>query len=190
MVANFRISPFPGPAWSSQHHKAPQRRVLDQIDGHHQRGWDPSDPQREIGPEVSRFRAPPGLTGAPENFVCQVRELFSRKGIPLSADASPYLKALEEAFQREETIRTHAHRARRNIEHLAQNFNKIGRSYVKQLEQLRRIQSNLESQSRRLDRQRRSPRRAAEMEMRDDRRLMIGKVSDEMPMVPGPEEEQ
>ena len=130
------------------------------------------------------------LTGAPESFVGQVRELFSKKGIPLSADASPYLKALEEAFQREEMIRTHAHRARRNIEHLAQNFTKIGRSYVKQLEQLRRIQSNLEQQHKRLGGRRRLGRRSNEAEMGNQRRLMVGKVSDELPMVPGPEEEQ
>ena len=50
------------------------------------------------------------LTGAPESFVLQVRELFSRKGIPLEADAAPYVEALEEAFVREERIRASSRR--------------------------------------------------------------------------------
>ena len=45
------------------------------------------------------------LTGAPESFVEQVRDLFTRKGISLDDDSSPYVRALEEAFIREESIR-------------------------------------------------------------------------------------
>ena len=52
------------------------------------------------------------LTGAPRSFVLQVKDLFGRKGISLETDASPYLAALEEAFRREESIRTSARRAR------------------------------------------------------------------------------
>jgi hypothetical protein len=45
------------------------------------------------------------LTGAPRSFVDQVRDLFTRKGISLDEDSTPYLAALEEAFIREESIR-------------------------------------------------------------------------------------
>jgi len=45
------------------------------------------------------------LTGAPQSFVDQVRDLFTRKGISLDEDSTPYLGALEEAFIREESIR-------------------------------------------------------------------------------------
>ena len=70
------------------------------------------------------------LTCAPQSFVIQVKELFSRKGIPLEADAEPYIAALEEAFRREESIRTSARHARRNIASLHENFSRIGKSYV------------------------------------------------------------
>ena len=119
------------------------------------------------------------LTGAPATFVCQVKDLFSRKGISLDADASPYLRALEEAFKREESIRTSAHRARRNIARLAENFNRIGRGYVRQLEELRRIQHGL-----------RGRKGAASAPREPRRRIMMPRVSDGLLMVPGPEEEQ
>jgi hypothetical protein len=132
------------------------------------------------------------LTGAPQTFVCQVKDLFSKKGIPLTSDASPYLKALEEAFKREETIRTSAQRARRNIERLADNFTKIGKSYVRQLEQLQKIKANLRAQgsSPRQPKQRLSelpPRGGIET---GSRQFMTPQVTDELPLVPGPEEEQ
>jgi len=125
------------------------------------------------------------LTGAPRSFVCQVKDLFSRKGISLESDASPYLRALEEAFKREEAIRTSAHRARRNIARLAENFNRIGRGYVRQLEQLRRIQSGLQESSAEGSRERAASRGAAK-----GRRFMMPQVSDHVLMVPGPEDEQ
>ena len=126
------------------------------------------------------------LTGAPASFVCQVKDLFSRKGIPLDADASPYVRALEEAFKREESIRTNAHRARRNIAKLAANFNKIGRGYVRQLEELRRIQSGLRgSRTARKPGERGGAARATRRP-----RFMMPRVNDGLLMVPGPEEEQ
>jgi len=125
------------------------------------------------------------LTGAPRSFVCQVKDLFSRKGIPLESDASPYLRALEEAFKREETIRTNAHRARRNLARLADNFNRIGRNYVRQLEQLRRMQSDLQARGRESAKQAAVPPPAGRR-----RAFMVPRVSDRLLMVPGPEEEQ
>jgi len=125
------------------------------------------------------------LTGAPRSFVCQVKDLFSRKGISLESDASPYLRALEEAFKREEAIRTSAHRARRNIARLAENFNRIGRTYVRQLEELRKIQSGLQGRAADLP-----PRQASSRGAAKRRSFMVPQVSDHLLMVPGPEEDQ
>lgn len=125
------------------------------------------------------------LTGAPRSFVCQVKDLFSRKGISLESDASPYLRALEEAFKREEAIRTNAHRARANLARLADNFNRIGRSYVHQLEQLRKIQSELQGRSREVPHSGAAARSAGQR-----RAFMVPQVSDHLLMVPGPEDEQ
>jgi hypothetical protein len=132
------------------------------------------------------------LTGAPESFVLQVRELFSKKGIPLDSDASPYLRALEEAFKREENIRANARRARRSISKLADNFDKIGKSYVRQLEHLKRIQSSLQEQELRAapkkPSRKSSRRRAAGTDLQ--RPFVIRQENDHLPMVPGPEEDQ
>ena len=132
------------------------------------------------------------LTGAPQSFVCQVRDLFSRKGIPLSSDASPYLRALEEAFKREETIRTNAQRARRHIERLADNFSKIGKNYVRQLEQLHKIRSSLRDQATRLRRPSKRLSGVSQHGLPESgaRQFMTPQVNDELPLVPGPEEEQ
>ena len=61
------------------------------------------------------------LTGAPDSFVEQVQDLFTRKGISLDDDSSPYLRALEEAFIREESIRVGtlaARAASADVEHV------------------------------------------------------------------------
>ena len=128
------------------------------------------------------------LTGAPQTFVLQVKELFSRKGIPLDSDAGPYLKALEEAFKREESIRCTTERARDNIRRLQNNFNRIGEAYVKQLAELKKL---------------RGGKRAGAGKKRiagaDDAVTIPGgshpsfvtpPQTDKLPMVPGPEEEQ
>jgi len=124
------------------------------------------------------------LTGAPRTFVLQVKELFSRKGISLQTDAAPYLRALEEAFRREETIRANAERARENITTLAQNFNRIGRSYVRQLEHLKKLRSGLApgAETRSKNRRSRVPRSSHEFMMKQEH--------DHLPMVPGPDETQ
>ncbi len=48
------------------------------------------------------------LTGASETFVGEVRALFKRRGISLDAEVAPFLTALEDAFLREERMRTQA----------------------------------------------------------------------------------
>ena len=71
------------------------------------------------------------LTGAPDLFVRQVRDLFERKGISLDDDVAPYASALEEAFVREEQIRAHAARARENLTRIRSEFARIGRGYAR-----------------------------------------------------------
>lgn len=130
------------------------------------------------------------LTGAPTSFVDQVRELFTKKGISLAEDSSPYVKALEEAFIREESIRTSAEQTRVNVARSSSDFKKIGRAYVQQLERLRRVQAGLRDK-------RRSDRSAApesttvsiDSEI-SSRGLVTRQQREDLPMVPGPEEIQ
>lgn len=132
------------------------------------------------------------LTGATDSFVCQVKALFTRKGIPLEADSSPYVKALEEAFRREESIRANSQRARESISALHQNFSKVGQAYVKQVEQLKKIQSNLREQTQKLRRDRR-PGKPAPQSVRikgDHRTYVTRQQRDGYPMVPGPKDVQ
>jgi hypothetical protein len=132
------------------------------------------------------------LTGAPRSFVLQVKDLFSRKGISLDADASPYLAALEEAFRREESIRAGARRARSNIARTHESFSKIGRNYVRQFERMKKMQSNLRGRTKRA-RDRRAGRGAGGAQISipgDHRSIVTRQESDDLPMVPGPKEEQ
>lgn len=130
------------------------------------------------------------LTGAPDSFVDQVRELFARKGISLAEEATPYVKALEEAFVREESIRASTQRARQSTARLRTDFERIGKSYVEQIERLRRAQSGLHAK--------RSERRGTRPQVRSEslgptvtgRNVVTRQQTEEMPMVPGPEELQ
>ena len=130
------------------------------------------------------------LTGAPQSFVMQVKELFSRKGISLDSDAGPYLKALEQAFKREENIRCTTERARDNIKRLQSNFNRIGEAYVKQLAELKKMRSGMSASS--------SARRKGSADSRDEvsipggnhRSFVTPPQTDKFPMVPGPKEKQ
>ena len=131
------------------------------------------------------------LTGAPQSFVMQVKELFSRKGIALKSDATPYIKALEEAFRREASIRTTAEHARSNIRKLQDNFNKIGEAYVKQLAELRRLRGDSGGGAARKSKQGSSEKRDdIAIPGGDHRSFVAPRQTDKFPMVPGPEEEQ
>ena len=125
------------------------------------------------------------LTNAPSSFVGQVRELFSRKGISLDDDATPYLKALEEAFRREEVIRTNARRAERERKKVNASVQRIGNEYAKQI--------------RRLKQTRRSLRKAAEGARSNSvqvaipgnhRTFVTPPQREDIPMVPGPDDLQ
>jgi hypothetical protein len=132
------------------------------------------------------------LTGAPGSFVEQVRALFTSKGIPLHTDAEPFLTALEEAFRREENIRASSVRAKEQMAKLRDNFRKVGQAYVDQLSQLRRLQSSLQQQSRRL--QKKSPRkkqRSTQIGVTGNHRSLVTRTErEQLPMVPGPKEPQ
>jgi len=124
------------------------------------------------------------LTGAPQTFVMQVKELFSRKGIRLDADASPYLKALEEAFRREESIRCTTERARDNIRKLQNNFNKIGKAYVRQLAELKKMRHVKSDGTSSIDSGNET------IPGGDHRSVVTRSQRDEYPMVPGPKDPQ
>jgi hypothetical protein len=125
------------------------------------------------------------LTSAPQSFVIQVKDLFSRKGISLESDAKPYIAALEEAFRREENIRSSARHARQDIACLHESFNKIGRRYVRQLEQKRRGGNRVREQ-----RKRRSAAGGQIAIPGDHRSIVTRQQRDDLPMVPGPKEKQ
>ncbi len=130
------------------------------------------------------------LTGAPESFVMQVKKLFSRKGISLDCDAGPYLKALEEAFKREENIRGTTERARENIKRLQYNFNRIGEAYVKQLAELKKLRNGVTTRFG--ARQKGSANSCDEIAIPggNHRSFVTPPQTDKFPMVPGPKEKQ
>ena len=130
------------------------------------------------------------LTDVPTSFVDQVRKLFTRKGISLGEDSGPYLRALEEAFIREESIRATAQHARTNVMRGGTDFKKVGQAYVNQLERLRRVQAGLR-EKRKVSRET-SP-ESTTISIDPDisgRSLVTGQQREDMPMVPGPDDLQ
>jgi hypothetical protein len=130
------------------------------------------------------------LTGAPTSFVDQVRELFTRKGISLEDDSSPYVRALEEAFIREEAIRASARQTRPGLASVGTDFKNVGKAYMQQIERLRRVQSGLRAKrtgSRRTDPELTTISFDPET---SGRGLVTRQQHEDMPMVPGPEELQ
>jgi hypothetical protein len=132
------------------------------------------------------------LTGAPVSFVDQVKQLFERKGISLHDDASPYLDALEEAFRREESIRSTTLRARQSVVRMQDNFQRIGKAYVEQLSQLKRLRSSLHDESKKLRRDKPGrERRSMKITIEGDHRTFVTRPETEhLPLVPGPKELQ
>jgi hypothetical protein len=133
------------------------------------------------------------LTGAPEPFVCQVKSLFENKGISLDEDATPYLKALEDAFRREESIRANAERARQNVARLRSTFDKLGAAYADKLSRLDRGRETLREAGRKLGD--RLARKASQSTTRvvvpeGHRSYVMRHQRDTLPLVPGPEEPQ
>lgn len=128
------------------------------------------------------------LTGAPETFVGQVKQLFTMKGISLEEDASPYLKALDDAFRREEQIRARASSVQNNLSNIRDRFDQIGKNYVRQLEQLRGAQSSVRDRNRPAGAR---TSRVSEVTVVGDHRSLVTRPQfDSLPMVPGPKERQ
>ncbi len=133
------------------------------------------------------------LTGAPLVFIDQVRSLFASKGISLESEAQPFVQALEQAFRREENIRASSHAANHHLSRIRENFRKVGKAYVEQLSQFRRMQSSLQKQSRKL---RGKPTKNSSLARTrvtisgDHRTFVTRPVREQLPMVPGPKEMQ
>jgi hypothetical protein len=132
------------------------------------------------------------LTGAPASFVDQVRSLFVGKGISLDSEAKPFLGALDEAFRREENVRTSNVKATSKLSRLQQNFKRFGKSYTSEIKQLKQAQNQLREKTRRM-RKEAGPGSGNTMHVtiKGDHRTFVTKpVREELPMVPGPEEPQ
>ncbi len=90
---------------------------------------------------------------------------------------------MEEAFRREESIRCTTERARDNIKRLQTNFNRIGEAYVKQLAELKKLRGSS-----------RKKKAGSSDEVQipggDHRSFVTRPQTDNLPMVPGPKEEQ
>jgi len=125
------------------------------------------------------------LTGAPDRFIKQVKDLFERKGISLLTDSEPYLNALEHAFRREHSIRMDTKRARESLRQTEKNFAKIGEMYVQHARKLRRLDGSSPPKSRT-----RTERTRSVTIKGDHRTFVTPRQRDDYPMVPGPEEIQ
>ncbi len=90
------------------------------------------------------------LTEAPAAFVEQVRALFMSKAISLDEDATPYRAALEEAFRREEAIRTHARQIRKDLASIEDRLGKLGEGCRDRVAQLRRARDSMQESVKRL----------------------------------------
>ena len=133
------------------------------------------------------------LTGAPPAFVDQVKALFTTKGISFDEDATPYLKALEDAFRREETIRANAHSARQNVDRLREKFSKLGTAYALKLSRIRPGGKQIQSSTHRMREKlfKSDETGITRVVVPDGHRAhVMPPQKDTLPMVPGPKEPQ
>ena len=132
---------------------------------------------KSIGDQIDSLAT---ITGAPESFVDQVRELFTRKGISLEDDCAPYLRALEEAFIREESIRAGASTARQAFIDPAPAVDARGLGRARRGRSARRARRVEPSYA------------VAQRTLRDGAgpMLVTRQQHEEMPLVPGPDELQ
>jgi len=122
------------------------------------------------------------LTGASASFISQVKELFVRKGISLHSEAAPYVRALEEAFRREERIRINSWKARQNVSQLNRHFSKLGEAYVRKVEGRTKEKRSASGST---------GRKPRAVSIPGDHRTYITKTQHEDgPIVPGPSEIQ
>jgi hypothetical protein len=90
------------------------------------------------------------LTGAPSAFVEQVRALFTTKAISLDEAVEPFLPALEEAFHREQTIRSSSTETGRRVARIQENCGHARELCRDQADQHRRARAHLQSSARRI----------------------------------------
>lgn len=128
------------------------------------------------------------LTGASEAFIDQVKSLFLKKGIALDSEAEPYIRALEEAFRREESIRASSQRARENLSQINERFSKMGRNYVRNVRRMKQVQEDLHDRTRKLQKGSGKAKTTHTVTIQGDHRSFITRPErEELPMVPGPD---
>ncbi|MBZ5637457.1 MAG: hypothetical protein LAO51_01730 [Acidobacteriia bacterium] len=127
------------------------------------------------------------LTGAPLAFVEQVRALFTSKAISLDEAADPFLSALEEAFRREEMIRTSSAEARRSLTRMQEGLGRARDLYREPADQLRQAKTHLENSARRI---RESGERLEAAAYALGVRRGVRRETDAAPIVPGPKDLQ
>jgi len=123
-------------------------------------------------------------TGAPSSYVDKVRALFVRKGIPLDADAAPYVGALEEAFTRQETIRKSVTQAVQNLVQIQQQLGALEKTRAQYVAKLRDIRDNLQRQCKG------DSIPGAAMERTHDEKKPLVRGDHDIALVPGPNEVQ
>jgi hypothetical protein len=127
------------------------------------------------------------LTGAPSAFVEQVRALFTSKAISLDEGVEPFLTALEEAFRREEMIRTSSAEARRGLTRMHASLARVRDLYREQAEHLRSAEARLAQSARRI---RESGERLEAAAYALGIRRGACRETDAAPIVPGPKDVQ
>lgn len=123
-------------------------------------------------------------TGASQEFVLRVRQLFERKGIPLDTDAEPYARALEDAFQRQATMRRTIEGAKASLSKLQSGVASLGDAVNAQSERLQLLREGLRRYQMIVEAHRASTSRRTE----GGARLVRG--DRDYPMVPGPDVDQ
>ena len=125
-------------------------------------------------------------SGAPDAFVGKIRALFQAKGIALDRGAGPYLRALREAFRREETLRRVSDHSRAAVDRAREDLGRLDRQWESQLAQLRSLQQRLQRRAGAL-RERVESLRALEDDDAPGERRVMSPGSVELPFVPGPD---
>ena len=128
-----------------------------------------------------------GLTGAAPAFVDQVRALFLSKAISLEEDVAPFQAALEDAFRREEALRSSAQRAHEGAARIRENLSRAGRLSCDSAERIREAKETLERNATRL-RESGARLETASWVMSPGRRPV--RDTDTVPVVPGPDDVQ
>jgi hypothetical protein len=137
-----------------------------------------------IGGQIDRLAVE---TGAPDNFVQRIRELFANKGISLDGDCEPYIHALEHAFQRERSIRLSALQTRQNLERLQRQLDQFNQACRRQLNRMQSFKVRMGRQEPPLHEEV----EATELEVVEpDERKETRVIRSRSLMVPGPEDVQ